>query len=131
MNKLLAFLVSIEIGIASWYGPGFFGQPMANGEIFTPDVWCIAHKTLPLNSWVLILGEGKTLKVRVCDRGPYGPPDWIIDLSPRVARELWGPDRFGVTPSGIPYGGGKVLIIPLLEEGAIEETGRPVLAGDQ
>ncbi len=112
-QSLLALLMLIEVGYASWYGPGFYGNHMANGEVFTGDNWCLAHKTLPLNSWVWLLGEGKALLVQVCDRGPYGPDDWIVDLSPAVARELWGSERFGVTAEGVGYGGGHVMVIPV------------------
>lgn len=115
---LLAVLAGMEVGYASWYGPGFYGQTMANGEVFDGENWCIAHKTLPLDSWVWLLGEGKALLVRVCDRGPYGPDDWIVDVSPAVAERLWGRERFGVTDEGIGYGGGPVLLIPLAAVGA-------------
>ena len=63
-----------EIGIASWYGPGFHGKKTANGEIFDQNKVSAAHRTLPMPSIVRVtnLDNGKVLpKVRVNDRGPF------------------------------------------------------------
>jgi len=76
-------------GIASWYGPNFHGKPTANGEVF--DQWEVsaAHKTLPMPSMVRVtnLGNGRSLVVRVNDRGPF-KPGRIIDMSKRGAQLL-------------------------------------------
>jgi len=76
-------------GIASWYGPNFHGKPTANGEVF--DQWEVsaAHKTLPMPSMVRVtnLGNGRSLVVRVNDRGPF-KPGRIIDMSKRAAQLL-------------------------------------------
>lgn len=76
-------------GIASWYGPNFHGKRTANGEIF--DQWAVtaAHKTLPMPSLVRVtnLENGRSLVVRINDRGPY-KPGRIIDLSRRSAQLL-------------------------------------------
>jgi rare lipoprotein A len=78
-----------ETGIASWYGPGFYGNPTADGELFTSKDLTAAHKTLPLpvNVRVTNLDNGQSLIVRVNDRGPFAQGR-IIDLSERAARLL-------------------------------------------
>jgi len=76
-------------GQASWYGPGFHGKPTASGEIFDKNDLTAAHKTLPLNSMAFVtnLENGKTLMVRINDRGPF-VAGRIIDLSEASARAL-------------------------------------------
>ncbi|MDX1711313.1 MAG: septal ring lytic transglycosylase RlpA family protein [Rhodovibrionaceae bacterium] len=78
-----------ESGIASWYGPGFDGKPTANGETFDANALTAAHRTLPLPSMVRItnLENGRSLKVRVNDRGPFAHGR-IIDVSRRAAKLL-------------------------------------------
>lgn len=78
-----------ETGIASWYGPTFYGKTTANGETYTGDDLTAAHKTLPMpvNVRVTNLDNGKSLVVRVNDRGPYARGR-IIDLSRRAAELL-------------------------------------------
>lgn len=78
-----------ETGIASWYGPAFYGRKTANGEIYTGDMLTAAHKTLPMpvNVRVTNLDNGKSLVVRVNDRGPFSRGR-IIDLSRRAAELL-------------------------------------------
>lgn len=76
-------------GIASWYGPGFHGLATANGERYNMNMVSAAHTTLPLPSYVEVtnLENGKTLVVRVNDRGPF-VSNRIIDLSQRSAELL-------------------------------------------
>jgi len=78
-----------ETGIASWYGPTFYGRPTANGETYDGNQLTAAHKTLPMpvNVRVTNLDNGKSLVVRVNDRGPYARGR-IIDLSKRAAELL-------------------------------------------
>jgi len=78
-----------ETGIASWYGPTFYGKPTANGELYDGNKLTAAHKTLPLpvNVRVTNLDNGKSLVVRVNDRGPFARGR-IIDLSKRAAELL-------------------------------------------
>jgi len=78
-----------ETGIASWYGPDFYGKPTANGEMYDGNQLTAAHKTLPMpvNVRVTNLDNGKSLVVRVNDRGPYARGR-IIDLSKRAAELL-------------------------------------------
>lgn len=78
-----------ETGIASWYGDEFAGRLTANGEIFDPEQVTAAHKTLPMPSVVRVtnLDNGRSLVVRLNDRGPY-VAGRIIDLSRASARLL-------------------------------------------
>ena len=78
-----------ETGIASWYGPNFHGQRTANGEVFDANAISAAHRTLPMpvNVRVTDLETGKSLVVRVNDRGPFARGR-IIDLSVGAAKLL-------------------------------------------
>lgn len=62
-----------QTGYASWYGPNFHGRPTANGERFDMNELSAAHKTLPMPSHVLVtnLDNGRSLRLRVNDRGPF------------------------------------------------------------
>lgn len=84
------------VGYASWYGEELAGNPTANGERFNPNGISAAHKTLPLPSYVEVtaLDTGRTILVRVNDRGPF-TNDRLIDLSHGAARQL-GIDQQGV-----------------------------------
>jgi rare lipoprotein A len=84
-----------ETGIASWYGPGFHGKPTANGEAFDQNALTAAHRTLPMPSMVRVtnLDNGRSIKVRINDRGPF-KNGRIIDLSRRAA-DLLGFRRRG------------------------------------
>ena len=76
-------------GQASWYGNELRGQPTANGETFNPEGFTAAHRSLPLSSYVEVtaLDTGKTILVRINDRGPYHG-NRMIDLSMGAARQL-------------------------------------------
>ncbi len=78
-----------EVGIASWYGPGFHGAKTANGEIYNQKAMTAAHRTLPLPTLVKVenLENGKSVIVRVNDRGPYSKGR-IIDLTEVAAERL-------------------------------------------
>jgi rare lipoprotein A len=78
-----------EVGYASWYGDELAGKPTANGETFDPAAITAAHKTLPLPSYVEVtaLDTGRTILVRVNDRGPMAN-DRLIDLSRGAAEQL-------------------------------------------
>ncbi|MEH6661623.1 MAG: septal ring lytic transglycosylase RlpA family protein [Parasphingorhabdus sp.] len=86
-----------EVGYASWYGEELSGNQTANGEIFNPQGISAAHKTLPLPSYVEVtaLDTGRTILVRVNDRGPFAN-DRLIDLSHGAAKQL-GIDQDGVS----------------------------------
>lgn len=76
-------------GIASWYGPDFHGGLTANGERYDMNGISAAHPTMPLPSYARVtnLSNGRSLIVRVNDRGPYHS-DRIMDLSVRSAQLL-------------------------------------------
>ena len=78
-----------DVGYASWYGEELAGRPTANGEIFDPVGISAAHKTLPLPSYVEVtaLDTGRTILVRVNDRGPM-VGDRLLDLSRGAAEQL-------------------------------------------
>lgn len=84
-----------ETGIASWYGPGFNGKITANGEVYDAGGLTAAHRTLPMPTIVRVtnLDTGRSIKVRINDRGPFARSR-IIDLSRRGA-ELLGFVRAG------------------------------------
>lgn len=80
-----------EVGLASWYGREFAGRPTSSGEIFDPNGLTAAHRSLPLSTWVEVknLENGKTVVLRVNDRGPFVDTDRrIIDVSYGAARLL-------------------------------------------
>lgn len=80
---------AIETGVSSWYGPNFHGKLTANGEVYDMDGVTAAHRTLPFGTILLVenLDNGKTVQVRINDRGPYAK-DRIIDLSRAAAKEI-------------------------------------------
>ncbi|MCS6760695.1 MAG: septal ring lytic transglycosylase RlpA family protein [Candidatus Devosia symbiotica] len=79
----------VASGEASWYGADFHGRRTANGEIFSANAITGAHPTLPLPSYVRVTNQenGRSIIVRVNDRGPY-MPGRIMDLSHRTAEML-------------------------------------------
>lgn len=85
-------------GIASWYGKRFHGRPTSSGEPYDMYKLTAAHRTLPLPTWVEVtrVDTGKSIIVRVNDRGPFHP-DRIIDLSWAAASEL-GMTELGTAP---------------------------------
>ena len=78
-----------EVGIASWYGSDFHNKKTANGEKYDMNTLTAAHRTLPLPSIVKVtnLENGRSLVLRVNDRGPYAK-NRIIDISKRGAQLL-------------------------------------------
>lgn len=79
----------VEVGVASWYGPGFHGKTTANGEKYNQYAMTAAHKILPLGTQVRVtrLDNGRSILVRINDRGPF-VDDRIIDLSKAAATRL-------------------------------------------
>ena len=82
---------AIQTGKASWYGNAHHGRKTASGETFNMNALTAAHRTLPLGTRVLVtnLANGRSIEVRINDRGPM-VPDRIIDLSLGAARALGG-----------------------------------------
>jgi rare lipoprotein A len=98
--------------MASWYGDAFHMKATANGEIFDMNAVSAAHTTLPLPSIAEVtnLDNGRSLTVRVNDRGPF-VGNRIIDLSHEAAREL-GYDRKGLAHVRVRYLGPAPLLGP-------------------
>ena len=103
--------MTLEVGMASWYGPTFHGKSTANGETYDQNELTAAHKTLPFNTVVKVtnLENGKTVTVRINDRGPYVGKR-IIDVSRAAAEHLdmIGPGtaevRLELVSSDVPVG---------------------------
>lgn len=89
-------MVRVSNGQASWYGPGFFGNRTANGEVLRPGTLTAAHRSLPFGTKVRVtnLWNGRTAVVRINDRGPFHGSR-IIDLAHGAAQQL------GVVASGV------------------------------
>ena len=85
-----------EVGLASWYGSESGGQT-ASGERFRPKGISAAHTTLPLPTYAEVtdLDTGRTILVRINDRGPFANSRRIIDLSRGAA------DQLGIRAKGI------------------------------
>lgn len=76
-------------GPASWYGPGFHGRQTANGERFDQNAMTAAHKSLPFGTKLRVTNKdnGKSVVVRVNDRGPYAGGR-VLDLSKGAAGKI-------------------------------------------
>jgi rare lipoprotein A len=76
-------------GVASWYGPDFLGRQTANGEVYDMHSISAAHPTMPLPSYARVtnLDNGRSIVVRVNDRGPYAR-NRVIDMSIGAAKAL-------------------------------------------
>jgi rare lipoprotein A len=87
---------SVSTGQASWYGPGFYGNRTANGEVFRPGTLTAAHRSLPFGTRVRVtnLNHGRSTVVRINDRGPFHGSR-VIDLAHGAAQDL------GVIASGV------------------------------
>ena len=92
-----------RVGSASWYGELFHGRRTANGEIYDMDRLSAAHPTLPLPIYARVtnLNNGRSLVVRINDRGPFAR-DRVIDLSRRSA-ELLGFRNQGTATVRVKY----------------------------
>ena len=88
-------------GLATWYGddPGQEGGPTASGERFHKGAMTAAHRSLPFGTMVRVTDDrtGRSVVVRINDRGPFGDHRRILDLSKAAARELGIIDA-GVAP---------------------------------
>lgn len=109
----------VEQGIASWYGHPFHGRKTANGETYNMHADTAAHKTLPMNTMLLVrnLDNGRSTVVRINDRGPF-VQDRIIDLSYAKAQEV------GLVGNGLA----KVEIVALASQQQLMESEQPVVA---
>lgn len=79
----------VAVGQASWYGTRFQGRPTASGEPFDMNKLTAAHRTLPFGTRIRVVNEsnGKSVVVRINDRGPYAGHR-IIDLSRKAAQTI-------------------------------------------
>ena len=74
-------------GVATWFGPGFYGKKTACGQTLTPSVIGLANRTLPCGTLVKVAYRNRTVTMPVLDRGPYSHiADW--DLTAGAARAL-------------------------------------------
>ncbi len=136
-----------ETGVASWYGPGFYGNLTADGELFSSQDLTAAHRTLPMpvNVRVTNLDNGQSIVVRVNDRGPFAKGR-IIDVSERAAKLLGFYDKGTAKvrvqylaradlPSGLPqpFGAGTPEVvqkeIPAAPAGTVESGALPPVPG--
>lgn len=80
----------VERGQAGWYGDRYHGRKTASGERFDQNALTAAHRTLPFGTMVEVknLDNGRTVIVRINDRGPFGRKTRIIDVSRAAAGEL-------------------------------------------
>jgi rare lipoprotein A len=78
-----------QAGIASWYGPRFHDRRTASGERFDQNAMTAAHRTLRFGTFVVVtkIGNGRTVRVRINDRGPY-VRGRILDVTRAAAAEL-------------------------------------------
>ena len=108
-------------GVASWYGEPFHGRHTANGEVYDMAALTAAHPTLPLPSIVQVtnLANGRTLFLRVNDRGPF-VGNRLIDLSQAAARAL-GFERQGLAQVHVSYLGLAQLDDPPIRPGETRE----------
>lgn len=76
-------------GVASWYGPGFYGRKTASGERYTGKALTAAHRSLPFGTMVRVMDKrsGRSIVVRINDRGPF-KRGRVIDLSSASAKAL-------------------------------------------
>jgi len=88
----------VERGLASYYADRYHGRRTASGEVYSMHAMTAAHRTLPFGTEVRVtsLDTGKTIEVRITDRGPF-VEGRIIDLSRRAAARLGMIDA-GVAP---------------------------------
>jgi rare lipoprotein A len=79
----------VQTGVASWYGPNFQGKTTSNKEIYNMNDLTAAHKSLPFGTYVMVtnLNNGKSVTVRINDRGPF-VKGRIIDLSYAAAKAI-------------------------------------------
>lgn len=127
-----------NVGIASWYGKKFHGRKTATGEIYNMNDMTAAHKTLPLNSMVHVenLENGRTLIVRVNDRGPFAEGR-IIDLS-KASAEALGTLSGGLARVRVRYigpadpnaAGGPIALPPVLQDVPVIQDPQPEIFED-
>ena len=98
-GRIPAAVGTVQRGFATWYGGSLHGGPTASGERFNKYKMTAAHLTLPMNTRVRVTHAktGRSVVVRINDRGPYGGKKRIIDISEAAAKQLGIIDE-GVAP---------------------------------
>jgi len=110
-----------KAALATWFGPGFYGQRTACGQTLTPAVVGVANRTLPCGTLVKVSYKGRRLTLPVIDRGPYGHngADWDLTIEAAHALGMEDTARIGArvvgsvpnTPTlGLPPGSPTVAI---------------------
>ncbi|MDQ4024628.1 MAG: septal ring lytic transglycosylase RlpA family protein [Actinomycetota bacterium] len=82
--------------LATWYGPGFYGNRTACGRVLGYDTLGVAHRTLPCGTKVAIMYGGRTVTVTVIDRGPYARSNWDLTRATAERLRFSGTDSIGV-----------------------------------
>jgi hypothetical protein len=88
-------LVVYDPDVASWYGPGLYGNGTACGQTLGYDTVGVAHRTLPCGTKVGILYRGRSITVPVIDRGPYGSAEWDLTRGAAARLKFSGHDTVG------------------------------------
>jgi rare lipoprotein A len=89
-------------GIATWFGPGFYGKKTACGQTLTPGVVGVANRTLPCGTLIKVTYAGHALTVPVLDRGPYSHigADWDLTSGAAEALDITETVRIGTRVVG-------------------------------
>lgn len=121
----------VEVGIASWYGPGFHGNRTSNGEVYNAAEMTAAHQTLPLGTRVVVtnLENARSVEVRINDRGPFAKGR-ILDLSHGAAREigLVGPGTAQVRVESMDVADGPPGVVAYAVQAGAFQDGTKALA---
>jgi rare lipoprotein A len=84
--------------LATWFGPGFYGQRTACGEVLTSHTLGVANRTLPCGTKVDLYYRGRTVTVPVIDRGPYSAADYDLTGATAQALHFDGEATIGANP---------------------------------
>lgn len=109
--------------MATWYGPGFEGSTTASGEPFDPNDYTAAHKTLPFGTKLVVTYNGRSVVVRVNDRGPYSG-GYDLDLS-QAAAEYLGLTAVGAAAVDVEFADSSTPTGPYSGSGAVRQSAPP------
>ncbi len=88
-------------GVATWFGPGFYGHKTACGQTLTPSVVGVAHRTLPCGTLVRVTYAGHAVVLPVLDRGPYSHiAEWDLTAGAAAALGVSDTVRIGTKVVG-------------------------------